>query len=158
MSSKLKLSNGDLVVRFGKILKVIKINQNTATFKPFFDFKGNNGLTYSLNLKNLDDGHIRLLVSKGKIQSLLKQIINKSTPGTDSPIFDAKTALCQNKFEETLWVIKNLWLEKKEKLNTLSSGKLSIFKRAMTQATQEIAASTNISPEKAEALIISGLK
>jgi RNA polymerase-interacting CarD/CdnL/TRCF family regulator len=158
MSSKLKLSNGDLVVRFGKILKVFKINQNTATLKPFFDFKGNNGLTYSLNIKNLNDGHIRLLVSKEKIQSLLKQIINKSTLETDSPIFDAKTALCQNKFEETLWVIKNLWLEKKEKLNTLSSGKLTIFKKAMMQATQEIAASTNISPEKAELLIMSGLE
>ena len=158
MTAKLKLKVGDLVVRFGKILKVFQVKQDTVNLKPFFDLKGNNGLTYSLNKKNLDDGNIRLLVSKDKIKTLLNQIINKATLETDSPVFDAKTALCQNKFEETLWVIKNLWLEKKEKLNTLSGGKLSIFKRAINQASEEIAASNNITPEKAELLIMKGLK
>lgn len=156
--SALNLTAGDLVVRFGKILKVAKISTESVILKPFFDFKGNNGLTYSLNTKNLNDGHIRLLISKEKIKTLLNQIINKPTDEKDSPVFDAKTALCQNKFEETLWVIKNLWLEKKQKLNTLSGGKLSIFKRAIGQASEEIAASNNISTEKAEHLIMSGLE
>lgn len=158
MSNKLELSVGDLIVRFGKILKVFQVKTDTVGLKPFFDFKGNNGLNYTLNKKNLDDGNIRLLVSKEKIKTLLNQIINKSSIEKDSPVFDAKTALCQNKFEETLWVIKNLWLEKKEKMNTLSGGKLTIFKRAINQASEEIAASSNISIEKAELLIMSGLK
>ena len=157
MTGTLRLNIGNLVVRHGKILKVFKANQNTVELQPFFDFKGNNDLTFTLSLKNANDGHIRQLVSKAKIKTLLKLIIKKSASKTNPPVFNAKTALTQNQFEETLWVIKTLWLEKKENSDTLSSGKSTIFRRAMLQATEEIAATNRISPEKAKSLILSGL-
>jgi RNA polymerase-interacting CarD/CdnL/TRCF family regulator len=158
MTSTLRLSLGDLVVRHGKVLKVSQINQNTVGLQPFFDFQGNHGLTFTLELKNAYDGHIRRLVSKSKIKTLLKLIIKKSTSKTNPPVFDAKTALSHNQLEETLWVIKTLWLEKQEKSDTLPSGKSTIFRKAMLQATEEIAATNHTSPEQAKSLILSGLK
>ena len=158
MTDTLTLNIGDLVIRHGKILKVFEIKKDTVNLQPFFDFQGNNGLAFTLDLKNAYDGHIRKLVSKGKIKDLLNLIIKKSTSKAKSPVFDPKTALSQNQLEETLWVIKNLWLEKRAKSNVLPSGKLNIFKRAMLQATEEIAATNHTSPEQAKLLILSGLK
>ena len=158
MTNTLCLRVGDLVVRHGKILKVFKVKQQTVHLKPFFDFKGNNDLTFTFSIKNINDGHIRKLVSKSKIKTLLNIIIKKSTTKDNSPVFNAKTALSQNNFEETLWIIKTLWLEKKKNLNILSSGKSRIFRDAMLQVTQEIAATNCTSPEKAKLLILSRLK
>jgi len=157
MTGRLRLNIGDLVVRHGKILKVFKISQDTVELQPFFDFKGNNDLTFTLNLKNANDGHIRQLVSKTKIKTLLNLIIKKSAAKANLPVFNAKTALTHNQLEETLWVIKTLWLEKKKNSDILSSGKSTIFRRAMLQATEEIAATNRTSPKNAKSLILSGL-
>lgn len=157
MTTTLNLNVGDLVVRYGKILKVFQINQDTVNLHPFFNFNSNNDLTFTLNLENTNGGTIRQLVSKNKIKTLLNLIIKKTAINSGSPVFDSKTALSQNQLEETLWVIKVLWLEK-QKSDSLSSGKSTIFRKAMTQATEEIAAANHTSPEKAELLILSGLK
>lgn len=158
MTDRLRLTVGDLVVRHGKVLKVFQIKKNTISLKPFFDFQGNNGLTFTLKLKNAYDGHIRQLVSKNKIKALLNLIIKKSATKTSPFVFDTKTALSHNQLEETLWVIKTLWLEKQKKSDILLGGKLTIFRQAMLQATNEIAARNRTSPKQAESLILSGLK
>ena len=74
------------------------------------------------------------------------------------PAFDIKTAFSQNKLEETLKIIKTLYLEKSKKDNILLGGKLTTLKLAMIQATNEIAATNGISPQKAEQLLKSSLK
>ena len=158
MTGTLHLTIGDLVVRHGKVLKVSRINKSIISLRPFFDSRSNNGLIFTLELKNAYDGHIRQLISKNKIKILLDLIIKKSTSRANPPVFDIKTALTQNQFEETLQVIKILWLEKQKKSDILPSSKLNVFRQAMLQATEEIAAVNHTSPEQAKLLILSGLK
>ncbi|MBU1084820.1 MAG: hypothetical protein ABIJ43_00290 [Candidatus Beckwithbacteria bacterium] len=158
MTSKLSLVVGDLVVRYGKVLKVFKIKKDTIEFQPFFAFQAVNGLSFTLKLKNAYDGHIRQLVSKSKIKKLLSLIIKKPSAKINPPVYNTKTALNKNQLEETLWIIKILWLEKQKKANTLLGGKLVVFRKAMLQATNEIAAVNKTSPNQAELLIQSGLE
>lgn len=158
MRDSFQLNIGDLVVRHGKVLKVLQINQDTISLQPFFCYQTSNNLTFTLKLQNAYDGHIRQLVSKGKIKSLFNLIIKKPVIKSNPPIFDSKTALNNNQLEDSLWVIKTLWLEKQEKSNILTGGKLSIFQRALLQTTEEIAAVNNTSPEQAKLLLFSGLE
>lgn len=158
MAETLNLAVGDLVVRNGKILKVFKVKKDTINLRPFFHIQTSNGLTFTLLLAHTNDGHIRRLVSRNKIGKLLNLIIKKPTIKNDYPAFDTKTALSHNQLAKTLWVIKTLWLEKKEKLGILQGVKLTVFRQAMVQATEEIAAVNHTSPEEVKLSILSGLE
>lgn len=155
--SKLNLKIDSLVVRYGKVLKVSKIEEEVIQFKPFFSAQGDNDLTFTLKLDNVHDGHMRSLNSKDSIKTLLNSIIKKPIQEINLPKFDSKTALIGNQLEDTLWVIKNLWTEKKENSDTLPSGKQTILKKAILQAVNEIAAANNGLPDKAEAKLTSDL-
>ena len=157
MAQTLNLAIGDLVVRSGKILKVSQIKKNTINLKPFFHIKTSNGLTFTLLLANINDSHIRRLASKNKIEKLLNLIIKKPIAKKDYSVFDAKTALNDNQLAKTFRTIKILWLEKKEKSGILQGLKLTVFRQAMIQASEEIAATNKISIGKAESTILSAL-
>jgi len=158
MTETLCFEVGDLVVRNGKILKVFKVKKDSINLRPFFHIKTSNGLTFTLLLAHTNDGHIRRLASKNKIGKLLNLIIKKPTAQKDYPDFDTKTALTENQLAKTLWVIKILWLEKQKKSGILQGVKLSIFRNAMLQATEEIAAVNNTSPDQVKLLLLSDLK
>ena len=157
MTQTLNLAIGDLVVRNGKILKVSQVKKDTIDLRPFFHIKTSNGLTFTLLLAHTNDGHIRRLVSKNKIGKLLKLIIKKPTAGNNNPEFDAKTALSHNQLAKTLRAIKTLWQEKQKRSGILQGTKLTIFRQAMIQASEEIAATNKISIGKAESTILSAL-
>ncbi len=120
MTDKIRLNVGDLVVRHGKVLKVFQIDQDTIDLQPFFNFQASNGLTFTLMTKNAHDGHIRPLASKAEIKRLMNLIIKTSADETSPPAFDIKTALTINQFQDTLWIIKILWLEKQKKIRHTS--------------------------------------
>ncbi|MDZ7586302.1 MAG: hypothetical protein U0946_00990, partial [Patescibacteria group bacterium] len=101
---------------------------------------------------------IRKLISKTKLKQLLDLIINKTITQKHCPVYNAASALNSNQLNDTLWIIKTLWLEKQEKSDILPGGKLTIFKKAIIQTTEEIAAINNISPDQATSLLMSGLK
>ncbi len=158
MDKILRLKVDDLVVRNGKVLKVFKVSQNTVSLRPFFHSRANNSLTFTLNLNQDNNGHIRKLISKTKLKQLLSQIINKTVSGDCCPAYNAASALNNNQLKNTLWTIKTLWLEKQEKSDILPGGKLTTFRQAMLQATEEIAAINHTSPDQAKLLLLSGLK
>ena len=148
MTKKLNLSVNDLVVRYGKVLKVFEVDKDTVSLQPFFEKQSGNGLTFTINLTSVNDGSIRKLDTKAKIKQLQKDIIKKSLTKEDCPAFDSKTALSLNQLEDTLWTVKALYIEKQEKAGVLLGGKLSTFKNAIQQASQEFAAINNTMPEK----------
>ena len=157
MTETLNLAIGDLVVRNGKILKVSQIKKNTIDLRPFFHIKTSNGLTFTLMLAHTNDGHIRRLASKNKIGKLLNLIIKKPLAKKDYPVFDAKTALNDNQLAKTFRAIKILWREKQKKSGILQGTKLTVFRQAMLQASEEIAAVNKTSIGKAESTILSAL-
>ena len=156
MISKLNLTVGDLVVRYGKVLKVFQIKKDAVSLRPFFNSQSSHGLTFTLKQKSVSQGHVRRLVSKTKLKDLLNLIIKKSIAKDRCPAFDSDTAL--NRLTDALWVLKTLWLEKQERSDTLATGKSNIFQRVLLQTAEEIAAVNRTSPERAKLQLLSGLK
>ncbi|AKM79219.1 MAG: hypothetical protein UX85_C0007G0086 [Candidatus Beckwithbacteria bacterium GW2011_GWB1_47_15] len=158
MISKLNLTVGDLVVRYGKVLKVFQIKKDAVSLRPFFNSQSSHGLTFTLKQKSVSQGHVRRLVSKTKLKDLLNLIIKKSIAKDRCPAFDSDTALNRNRLTDALWVLKTLWLEKQERSDTLATGKSNIFQRVLLQTAEEIAAVNRTSPERAKLQLLSGLK
>ena len=158
MSNHLRLKIGDLVVRYGKVLKVSQLNKDTISLQPLSKLQSSNGLTFTIKFDSPQEGHLRRLISKDKLKQLMNQIIKKPITKEDCPVYDSNSALNSNRLADSLWVIKTLFLEKQEKSNTLPGGKLTIFQKALIQITEEVAAVTNTTIEKAKTQLLSALK
>ncbi len=68
------LKVGDLLVRFGKILKISAIKTQSIELLPFFNLKSNHGLTYTIPAENLNQDQIRPIVTLEKLNRLLKTL------------------------------------------------------------------------------------
>lgn len=149
---------GDLLVRFGKILKVSQIKDGSIELRPFFNFQSSNGLTYSVQNENLTTGHVRPLISRNKLDELLKLILIKHSETVAINVTETKTSLSTNELAESLRLIKDLWLEKQNHAGFLPGGRLSLYQQALTQASEEIAAVKGIVPDQARTLVLTTLK
>lgn len=158
MTNLSSLKKGDLVVRYGKVLKVIQINKNTVELQPYFNLQANNDLTYSIQLQQTDQRYIRPLTTKKQVTQLLKSIKTKLKQSNAVNYADIESNLKTNLLEETLLAIKTLLIEKRSQNGILPSRKLKLFRQAMLQASEEISISNKILPEKAKLLILSSLK
>ena len=151
------LKVGDLLVRFGKILKISAIKTDSVELHPFFNLKTSSGLTYSIPSESLNHGQIRPIVTLEKLNQLLKTLFIKSSP-VSVDVIDTKNALNTHELSETLLLVKSLWLEKQNHTGFLPSGRLSLYQQALTQSTEEIAAIKSILPDEAKLLVLSLLK
>ena len=156
--NNLKLRVGDLVIRHGKVLTVTQVNKNSIDLQPYFNFAASHGLTYSVQLVETDNEHIRKPVAGGKIKELLTLIFKKPSPAVENNLVETRLALNTNQLAETLKIIKSLWQEKLAKSGFLAGGKLGLYRQALLQATEEIAAAKGILPKQAELLVLSSLK
>ena len=154
----MNLKKGDLIVRHGKVLKVSLIEKDSIDLQPFFESQASNGLTFTINVSQINDGYIRKLPNKAEVKKMIKEINKKQASGAKLPAFDIKTALTQNKLEDTLAIIKTLSIIKEENDGVLMGGKLTTYRLAMRQATNEIAAVNDISIENAETFLRKSLK
>ncbi len=154
----LTLTAGDLIVRFGRVLKVLGIKDNKVAFAPRFVSNKNGGLTYSIPLKNITGSNYRRIVTKDKLKNLFGSILTKPIPAGEPDKVVVKASLAGNTLTETFTVIKALWSEKKSKSGTLAGGKLSLYQQALEQAVEEVAAVKGIVFDKAKLLIMEALK
>lgn len=157
MPKDFKLIIGDLVIRHGKILKVSQISKDSVDLQPYFNCAESHGLTYSVQLPKEDNDKMRKPVASGKIKQLLALILKKRAKETNINIIETRSALNTSKLAETLKIIKSLWQEKQGKSGFLAAGKLGLYRQAMLQATEEIAAAKGILPKQAELLVLSSL-
>jgi len=159
MSGELKLKFRDIVVRYGRVLKAFKISKGMVFLKPYFKTNNNSmDLIYSLPLKNIGLTKIRRIVSKEKLDSLFELILNKFGKDGEVVISATKELLGNNDLTETMKVVKNLWLEKEAGLGSLSGGKLTAYRQALDQTTEEVAAVRGLSLEKAKIEVVSALR
>ena len=154
----LTLTAGDLIVRFGRVLKVIGIKDKKVAFAPRFASSKNGGLTYLIPAKNITGSNYRRIVTKDKLKNLFGSILNKPMPVAEPETVAVKASLAGNTLTETFTVIKALWSEKKSKSGTLAGGKLSLYQQALEQAVEEVAAVKGIVFDKAKFLIMEALK
>lgn len=158
MSGTLTLTAGDLIVRFGRVLKVLGIKDDKVAFVPHFASNKNGGLTYSIPLKNINGSNYRRVVTKDKLKNLFGSILTKPIPMEEPDTVAVKASLAGNTLTETFTVIKALWSEKKSKSGTLAGGKLSLYQQALEQAVEEVAAVKGVVLDKAKLLIMEALK
>ena len=154
----LTLTAGDLIVRFGRVLKVLGIKDKKVAFVPRFASSKNGGLTYLIPAKNITGSNYRRIVTKDKLKSLFGSILTKPIPAEEPDKVIVKASLAGNNLTETFTVIKALWSEKKSKSGILAGGKLSLYQQALEQAVEEVAAVKGIVFDKAKLLIMEALK
>ena len=156
MKDSLKLKAGELVIRFGKMLKVVKADKEMVYLKPFFDKGGDRGgLSYSLPVNKSVMGKLRRVASKEKLDKLWKDIFKKDKEEWQG--LNINEALESNQLEEIMKVVSMLGKEK-VKLGVLPGGKLRIYKEALEQLVAEMAVVKNLSLQKAKLRVESGLK
>ncbi len=148
---------GELLVRFGKILQVAEVKIDCLILRPFFNLKSSNGLTYSIPNQNLKSGRVRRLVTKKELESLLKNIIKKTSSAKEINVTESKVSLTSNDFADSLELIKNLWLEKQTHAGFLPGGRLSLYQQALNQVSEEIAAVKGTLPDEAKLLVLTSL-
>ena len=158
MARNFKVKIGDLLVRFGKILKVSQIKEGSVELRPFFNTKSSNGLTYSIQDTSLDSGSVRHLVSKEKLGVILAKILKATTTTLEINVTESKVSLSTHELTDSLRIIKDLWLEKQNHAGFLPGGRLSLYQQALIQASEEIAAVKGILPEQAKLLVLTTLK
>ena len=156
MSYLSTLKPKNLVVRYGKVLKVLKITKKEIELQPYFVVNKNNQITYTVQLQKTTQEYIRPLTSKKGVSTLLKELSKASELTKDYLKIQSNPKT--NTLKDSLSVIKALIIEKKNNDGVLPSGKMNIYKLAMSQAIEEIAAANKIKPETAEKLILSSLK
>lgn len=154
----LTLTVGDLIVRFGRVLKVLGIKDNKIAFAPRFTNSKNGGLTYLIPVKNITGSNYRRVVTKDKLKSLFGSILTKPMPEEAPDKVVTKASLAGNNLTETFTVIKALWSEKKSHSGVLAGGKLSLYQQALEQAVEEVAAVKGVMFDKAKLLIMEALK
>lgn len=154
----MKVKVGDLLVRYGKILRVCEIKPDLVLLKPFFEVKTVNGLIYSIKNQNFDGGQIRKLVTKSQLEELWEKAFNADRPAEEIDVTESKSSLNVEGLAESLRLIKILWSEKQAHAGYLPGGRLNLFQQALTQAAEEIAAVKGILPDEARALVLSNLK
>ncbi len=145
----------DLVVRYGKVLKVIKVTKTSIELQPFYNLNKNNQITYTVQLQKTSQEYIRPLTDKKEVNVLLKNL-TKSSESIKKYLkiqADPKT----NSLKDSLLVIKALTVEKQKNDGNLPSGKQNIYKLALSQASEEVGAVKKISVEKAQKQILSYL-
>ena len=156
--TELVLTAGDLIVRFGRVLRVVSVNHEKVALEPCFTSQRNGGLTYSIPAANFSGGNYRRIVTKDKLKSLFGSILSQPLPVADLGAEVVKASLGGNTLTETLTVIKALWSEKKSRSGVLAGGKLTLYQQALTQAVEEVAAVEGVVPDEAKQLIFEALK
>ena len=149
------LKPNDLVVRYGKVLKVIKVTKTSIELQPYYNLNKNNQITYTAQLQQTNQEYIRPLTDKKEAASLLKQLAKSSS--SNKAYLKNQANPKTNSLKDSLLVIKALTVEKQKNEGNLPSGKQNIYKLAMLQASEEIGAIKTIQPIKAEKLILSSI-
>lgn len=154
----MKVSVGDLLVRFGKILCVSRVRADEVILRPFFEAEASHGLVYSIPSRNLNNNSIRKLVSPHQLQELWDSTFKQDSVPAEIDVVESRSSLNLNCLEDSLPLIKTLWSEKQAHAGYLPGGRLSLLQQALTQAAEEIAAVKGILPREARILVLSALK
>lgn len=149
---------GNLVVRYGKILKVIKLTQDCLVLRPYFNQQNSHHLTYTVKLQMSSDSFIRPLCSKSQLAKIMDNLMAKTgerIAGRWQRIQDNPKT---NSLKDSLFTIRALWLEEQANNHYLPGGKKNIFQACLDQAAQEIAAINRTQIETAKQYILKIIK
>ena len=166
MKDNMTFKVGDKIVRFGQLYRIFKIKrqktkgkeERTIFFRAYFRTKQNRTLTCSIPVKNIDKATIRRPISKKELKILLKKFSKKFDIKKPISLAQVRGVLDLNDMDETAWILKNLWIEKKDKSKNFSESKKNVFRALKKQLIEEVACVSGISLVKAREKIKAVLK
>ena len=158
---------GDMIVKFGEVCQIIRIEKrknddgNAEEFlyyKPYYAGQQVNEVTYSISVKNLSLASIRKPISKKELLDLIK-ILSK-TIEVDVPIniIEYKEAFNSNDPHEIAYTLKRIWVEKQEEADGISKSKNELYKASMKILVEEVALLKETTIPEAERIIEKALK
>lgn len=153
----MNLKVGEIFVRFGRVLRISKISGGLIELLPYFTGSNQNSLVYSIPRENFSGGNLRPLIGRVEMQQLLKKL-QRSAPSAPVDVLESKSSLNLDRLATCLPLVKTLWQEKQDHAGYLPGGRLSLFQSALSQASEEIAAVDNISPEQAKTNLLAALR
>ncbi len=153
---------GDKIVRFGRVHKIFDIKdkdkEKIIFFKPYFKRKYGQTLVCSIPIRNISKTGIRKLLSKKKLQELFRELSLKSEERIRVDLGKARQTIKSNNPFEIAGVLRNLWLEKKDKTQNFTKSRKEVFKLSVKKLVEEVAFVSDVSLRKAKAKIREALE
>lgn len=167
MTDENKYKAGDEIVRYSRIWKIFKIKkqkgadgkeQEAIYYKPVFPINTNGALSLCIPASNLKESGIRRPISKKKVRFLLKTLNEKLETKKPVNLIKIRKKLEQDVFDTTFKILRRLWWNKKNNVDSFTPSKENIFKLAIKKLSEEIAFVNDISLAKARKKIKNALE
>jgi len=152
-NKKKKWKKGDVIVHFGKIHKIFKIEEKKIDdkkekvifFKPVFDTKETRSLVCSIPVSNIEKIGIRKPISKKKLQKFLKSCEKKKEVKSAISLSKAKKIIVSDDLDKIFKILKRLWSEKHKESINFTKSREKVFKNTIKRLRQEVAYIKDIS-------------
>ena len=123
MKNSTSFKVGDMIVRFGEVCQIIRIEQRKNDdgnaeeilyYKPYYAEKRISDVIYSIPVKNLSLASIRKPISKKELLDLIKVLSKTIEVDVPFNIIEYKKAFNSNDPYEIAYTLKRIWIEKQE--------------------------------------------
>jgi RNA polymerase-interacting CarD/CdnL/TRCF family regulator len=160
------LKKGDVVVRFGTVHKINKVEKiktedgkkdKIIYFQPAYKTRRNETLRLSIPLSNIDKTTIRLPVSKTVLQDELKFLRQGEYLRTPFNQLKVKRIISTNELHDVAQVLKTLWEEKRDEERNFTISKRNTFSMVMLRFQQETAHVLGLTLPEAEEKVVAAL-
>jgi RNA polymerase-interacting CarD/CdnL/TRCF family regulator len=148
LSTGRKFKVGDKIVRYSRIWRISKIEENEQTlfYEPLFPTNKNNNLSLSIPINQTDTVGIRWPISKADANSLLNRLSQKIEIKKPIDLVEIKEKLEQGVFATTVETLTNLWWTKKADIDAFTKSQEEVLELAIKTLTEEIAFVFQLSP------------
>ncbi|MBU0576106.1 hypothetical protein KJ707_01460 [Patescibacteria group bacterium] len=162
----LDLKKGDVIVRFGTVHKIFKVDQveledgkkdHIIHFQPVYKNRRNETLRLSIPVSNIDKTTIRLPVSKTVLREELKFLRQGEYQRTPFNRIKVKRIISTNEIHDVTKVLKTLWEEKRDEERNFTISKRNTFQLVMNRFEQETAYVLGLTLPEAKELITTAL-
>lgn len=158
---------GDMIVRFGEVCQIIRIEkrknddgnaEEILYYKPYYAEHRVNEVTYSISVKNLSLASIRKPISKKELLDLIKVLSKTIEVDVPINIIEYKEAFNSNNPHEIAYTLKRIWIEKQEKADGISKSKNELYNASIKILVEEVALLKNTTVSEALKIIEKALE
>jgi RNA polymerase-interacting CarD/CdnL/TRCF family regulator len=164
---KSSLKVGDLMVNFGEVFKIIKIEkkeinagkkESVIFYKSYYSENQTHDAVHSLPVKNLSLTSLRKLISKKELEELLGILSKPIDDELPIDVLEFKQSISANNPFEMAYLIRRIWMEQQANNSELSHAKSKLYAESMKILSEEIALVKQTTLSSARQLISKALK
>lgn len=166
MTENEKFKVGDMIVKYGEVCKIVKIEKrkndngdkdDILHYKPIFSEYKAREVMYSIPARNISLTTIRKLISKKEMRKLIKNLSKSVEIDEEITIVEYTERFKSNDPHEIADVLKEIWVEKQEEETDVGKAKDDLYKASVKILVEEVAFLKNTTVAEAEKLIVKAL-